>query len=208
MNGDSGGGSCGRNTRPCPWGVACTLQTCLCVSLRLALCSLTGTASLLVFQAWPRPAPAHPCLLSSPRPWLPTALPSVQSLQLQSVLFPYPRPSACLQFLCRRSLCLPGSSSALWPHLKVRSPGKPAPPPDLPASPGRSCFPPLPPHSAAPMITVPTTRCLSHPLELLMGGDEDVCGDHTLETALLTSWSWRSRAESQSTYFEREVLKL
>lgn len=143
-----------------------------------------------------------------PRPWLPAALPSVQSLRLRSVLFPCPRPSACPQFLCRRFLCLPGSSSALWPHHKVRSPGKPAPPPDLPASPGRSCFPPLPPHSAAPMITVPTTRCLSHPLELLMGGDEDICGDHTLVTALLTSWSWKSRAERQSTYFEREVLKL
>lgn len=143
-----------------------------------------------------------------PDPGFPPPCPVSKASQLQSVLFPYPRPSACLQFLCRRSLCLPGSSSALWPHLKVRSPGKPAPPPDLPASPGRSCFPPLPLYSAAPMITVPTTCCLSHPLELLMGGDEDVRGDHTLETALLTSWSWRSRAESQSTYFEREVLKL
>ena len=77
VNGHSGGGSCGRlvNTRPCLWGVVCTLQTCFCVSLRLALWSLTGTASLLVFQAWPRPAPAHPRLLSSPDPGFPPPCP-------------------------------------------------------------------------------------------------------------------------------------
>jgi hypothetical protein len=163
---------------------------------------LAGPPGLALASSSSPLSPLLPLTLASRRPArCPKPSAAVSTL-------PLPTSLCLLQFLCRRSLCLPGSSSALWPYLKVRSPGKPAPPPDLPASPGRCCFPPLPPHSAAPKITVPTTCCLSHPLELLMGGDEDVCGDHTLVTALLTSWSWRSRAEGKSTYFEREVLKL
>lgn len=205
MNGDSGGGSCGRlvNTRPCLWGVVCTLQTCFCVSLRLALWSLTGTASVLVFQAWPRPAPAHPCLLSSPDPGFPLPCPVSKA-------------SGCGQYSSPGHAPLPAPSSSVGGSSACLVPAQPSGL-IIRSGPQGSLLhlqtyqlplPPLPPHSAAPMITVPTTRCLSHPLELLMGGDEDICGDHTLVTALLTSWSWKSRAERQSTYFEREVLKL